>query len=452
MLKLTSSKLLLLLLAAFALSFSSCEDDEDTPNNPVIGSITDIVEGDANFTTLLAALERTGLDATLDISSANITVFAPNNAAFTASGIDLGSVSDDDLRNILLYHVIGGNVKAADIAEGESTAETLNENGAAGSALPVFISNSGGTISLSGADGNSASVTTADITAVNGTIHIIDDVLLPPTIVDRAIRAGDFSILLDAVTRAGLAGTLSGPGTFTVFAPTDQAFMDAGIDLDALSAEAIADVLRYHVLGATVASSEIAGGSSFPATINTNGPGDSPLSLLINNADDAIVLNGDAEVVLADVSGSNGVIHAINSVLSPQSIVDFVVKAPELDSLQGAVTATGLVPTLSADGPFTVFAPLNGGFEAVADTVATMTTERVTGILTYHVIGNANVRADMIPDSAATVQGDFLFFGGDNNATITTGSEQEVPIGAVNIQATNGVVHLVPTVLLPADF
>ncbi|OAV43457.1 fasciclin domain-containing protein [Lewinella sp. 4G2] len=447
MLKLTRSYQLLL-LAIFVLGFTSCDDDEDRPNNPVIGTIADIVESNGDFTSLAIALERTGLDATLDVANANVTVFAPNDAAFTAAGVDASSVDVDALRNILLYHVISGDVQAAEFADGEFTVNSLNTTGAGGSALPIFANNAGGSITVGGAADNSATVVTADVQAVNGTIHIIDDVLMPPSIVDRAVRDGRFNTLVAAVTRAGLAGVLSGAGTFTVFAPTDDAFADAGIDLDDLSDEDLGNILKYHVLGATVPSSAIAAGASFPSSINTTGPDGAALSLLVNNTTDGITINGNSNVVVADVSGNNGVVHAIDQVLMPQSIVDFVVNAPGLDSLAGAVVAAGLVETLSSDGPFTVFAPTNDAFAAIDSTVATLSVQQLSSVLTYHVVGGANVRSDALPAMATTVQGEDLNFSG---ATITTSSGQEVAISATDIQGTNGVVHLVPTVLLPTN-
>ncbi|MEM9258601.1 MAG: fasciclin domain-containing protein, partial [Bacteroidota bacterium] len=94
----------ILLLAIF--TFSACDDDEDLPNVPVIGTISDIVADDTRFTTLASALDRAGLVGTLDIFSASYTVFAPTDAAFQASGIDLNAVSDEALAEILLYHVL----------------------------------------------------------------------------------------------------------------------------------------------------------------------------------------------------------------------------------------------------------------------------------------------------------------------------------------------------------
>ena len=459
-----SSHYLLLLLAVLVLGFSACDDDDDQPNNPFVGTITDQVEADPNFSVLAGALERTGVADALDVPSANITVFAPTDAAFDAAGIDLAGLSDEVLANILRYHVISGNVQAAEIADGDSEVESLNTVGIGGSGLPLFVNNSGGTISLGGAVSNSATVTTADIEAVNGTIHIIDDVLIPPTIVDRAARLGNFNTLLGAATRAGLADVLSGEGTFTLFAPTDEAFTAAGIDPGTIDEAALANVLRYHVLGTIVGSGDIAAGASYATTLNTTGPDDSPLSMIINNTD-AVVINGDATVGPVDISGSNGVIHAIDNILTPQTLVDLVTKNSGLDSLTAALTAADLVSALSADGPFTVFAPSNAGFTAAADTLGTLTAAQVSTVLQYHAIGGSNVRSDALPDSVATLSGFNLNFGMmprdstmmDQDMSVFVQNNdvdslrQFVPFQVVDAQGTNGVLHIIENILLPVS-
>lgn len=447
----------MLLLALFTLTFSSCGDDDDQPNNPVIGTITDIVEGNGDFSTLAAALERTNLAGTLDVPSATFTVFAPTDAAFTASGIDLSAVSDEDLRDILLYHVKAERTPSGDFEDGDFEITSLNTTGAGGSALPIFATNSGGTITLGGKADNSATVATADVEAVNGIIHIIDNVLLPPSVVDRAIRDGRFTTLVAAVTRAGLASALDGAGTFTVFAPTDDAFAASGIDLDAVSDDDLADVLRYHVLGSTVAAGDIAAGFSYGTTINTEGPNDSPLSMIINNDGSTVRINDQADVVVTNVSGANGVVHAIDAVITPQSLVELVAKNGNLSSLTGALTAADLVSALDDEGPFTVFAPNNAAFTAAADTIAQIGADSLTQVLTYHVVAGANVRSDMLPDSAVTLQGSQLYFNPvetDGPVVIQNDFDslrQEVPFITNDIQGTNGVIHTIGSILLPKE-
>lgn len=441
--KLSTGWTAILLLCVFG--FASCGEDDEDVNQPVIGTITDIAANDSRFTTLVSALQRAGLDGTLDTPSGRYTVFAPTNDAFAASGIDLDALSDDELRNVLLYHVVSGGTifRTENIPEGQTNVNTLNTQGPS-EALQVTVDRSGSDVAV-----NNANVVVADVLAVNGVIHAIDQVLLPPTITSIAVADGRFTTLIAALQRVDLAGVFAGAGDFTVFAPTDAAFAEAGIDLNAVSDEALTDLLRYHVLGAGIAAGSIADGDSFAATLSESGPNDSALSLLINKTDGTVTINSDAAVVVADVFASNGVIHAIDKVLAYQSIVDFATKAQDLSSLAGALTSADLVGALSADGPFTVFAPTNGAFDDAAAVIATLTPEQVATVLTYHVVGGANVRSDAIPATANTLAMQSLTFTGDGNATIVTAAGQEVPIAAVDIQGTNGVVHVIGTVLVP---
>lgn len=441
--KLSTGWTAILLLCVFG--FSACGEDDEDLNLPVIGTITDIAAADDRFNTLVSALQRAGLDGTLDTPSGRFTVFAPTDDAFAAAGIDLDALSEDELRNILLYHVIGGDViyRTENIPSGETSLNTLNTEGPS-EANQVLVNSS-----TNGVTVNGANVVVADVLAVNGVIHAIDQILLPPTITSLAVADGRFTTLVAALQRVELDAVFSAPGDFTVFAPTDDAFAEAGIDLDAVTDEELTDLLRYHVLGGAVTAGDIADGDSFAATLSESGPDDSPLSLLINQTDGTVVINDDATVVVPNVFASNGVIHAIDKVLGYQSIVDFATKAEALSSLAGALTAADLVGALSADGPFTVFAPTNGAFDDAAAVIATLSAEQVATVLTYHVVSGANVRSDAIPATAGTLAMQSLTFTGDGNATIVTASGQEVPIAAVDIQGTNGVVHVVGTVLVP---
>ncbi|MFT7121766.1 MAG: transforming growth factor-beta-induced protein [Neolewinella sp.] len=438
--KLSTGWVAILVLCVFG--FSAC-DDEDVVTPPAIGTITTIAADDGRFTVLVSALQRTGLDAALNIASSRYTVFAPTDDAFAASGIDLASVSDDDLADILRYHVISGGTiyRSANIPAGITELGTLNDEGPV--ALPVTVNNATGGITVNGAN-----VVVADVEAVNGVIHAIDAVLLPPSIADRAIADGRFTTLLAALARTGLDVTLSADGDYTVFAPTDDAFAAAGIVLDDVTDEDLTALLLYHVVGVAIPAGDIASGDNFVASLSATGPGESTLSLLVNQTAGAVTINGDATVVVANVFANNGVIHAIDKVLAPQSIVDFATKAEGLSSLAGALTGANLVSVLSGDGPFTVFAPVNSAFEAAADVIATLSAEQVTNVLLYHVVAGANVRSDALPEATTTVNGDMLIF---NGATIETSTMQAVNIALTDIQATNGVVHLVPAVLVPTN-
>jgi len=448
----------ILLLVAFG--FSSCGDDDDRPNNPVIGTAFDVASGDDRFTILTAALERANLENTLDQPAARLTVFAPTDAAFNASGVDLASLSDDAVRNVLLYHVISGsNIASADIAAGRTELNTENKTGPAGNALPIFVDNNGGTININ----ENATVVDADIVVVNGTIHAIDQLLLPPSILDRARLDGRFNTLIAALERTELDDVVAGEGDFTVFAPTDAAFTDSGIDLDAVSDDDLKDLLLYHVLGSSVPAGAIGAGNNFVTTLSTTGPDDNALSALVDLTGGTVTVNSDATVVVPDVFATNGVVHAIDKVLAYQSIVDFTVKADGVSELEAAVTTAGLVTTLQGDGPFTVFAPVNSAFEAIADTAATLSTERLTNILLAHVVGGNVTSGDLTEGMVGTSNSNYMIDlqinpGADSTSTdddffeIATSDSTAVNFILTDIQGTNGVIHLIDEVLLPENF
>ena len=429
--------------------FSACDDEDSVTPVPVIGTITDIAAADSRFSTLVTALQRTGLDAVLDRPAGEFTVFAPTDEAFAASGIDLNSLTDEQLTNVLLYHVIGGQtIQAANIPGGRTEIASLNTTGPGEASLPLTIDNNGSGVVING----NTNVVVTDVIAVNGVIHAIDRVLLPPTVLDRAALDGRFTILAAALARTGLDDVVSGEGTFTVFAPTDEAFAGAGVDLDALSDDDLRNILLYHVLTTAVPAGAIADGDNFVTTVSATGPDAAPLSLLVNQTGGNVTLNDDATVVVADVNGSNGVVHAIDKILMPQSVLDFATKAGGTSELAGAVMTAGLVDALSGEGPFTVLAPVNAAFEAIADVAADLTTEQLQEVLTYHVV-SSNVRSDdlspgMVPSLNET---NMIDVRQDDNGFYVQSGDTRVDFVLNDIQATNGVIHLINTVLIPRD-
>ena len=272
------------------------DDTQDIPTNAQNTGVHD---------SLVAALSHAGLVSALQ-ADGPFTVFAPTDDAFAAAGIDLSTFDTDEenatLSDILLYHVVSGSVAASDVTDGMS-AEALN-----GDDLSFTVSD--GSVMV-----NDATVTTADVMASNGIIHVIDKVLMPPAdladIPTVAQGTGIHTSLVAAVVQAELLTTLQGDGPFTVFAPTDDAFAAAGIDLAALDTEegkaALTDILLYHVVSGAVPSSAVTDGMS-AAAVN----GDD-LSFTVGEG----VMVNDANVVLADVPASNGVIHVIDKVLMP---------------------------------------------------------------------------------------------------------------------------------------
>lgn len=303
-------------------SFMSCSEDSDevTPEpTPTTNTIIDIAQGD-DFTTLAAALDRVSLTATLN-GTGPFTVFAPTNAAFTAllanlklNGLD--EVPDDLLTEILLNHVVSGTVMSTDLTAGYvSTLAT----GAQDTKVSLLVDLTDG-VKLN----NTATVTTADVVADNGVVHVIDQVILVPNVVATAVANPNFSILVAALTderlaKADFANTLSGDGPFTIFAPTNEAFTallasnEEWNGLADIPAETLEAVLKYHVIvGDNINASEITDGAK-PTTFEGN-------TFVINTTDGVVITDvagKESNVILADVQASNGVIHAIDRVLIP---------------------------------------------------------------------------------------------------------------------------------------
>ncbi|MFN2203084.1 MAG: fasciclin domain-containing protein [Caldilineaceae bacterium] len=290
-------------------------------------------------------------------------------------------------------------------------------------------------------------------------------------IVDTAVAAGSFQTLVAAVQAAGLVDTLKGEGPFTVFAPTDEAFaaLPEGTVESLLEDPegALTDILLYHVVAGKVMAAdamgldgqmvETVGGNSFSVTLD----GD---SLMID----------EAKVVQPDIEASNGVIHVIDKVLIPPTgdetasaeeetteamdteamdIVDTAVAAGSFQTLVAAVQAAGLVDTLKGEGPFTVFAPTDEAFAALPEgTVESLLEDpegALTDILLYHVVAGKVMAAD-----AMGLDGQMVETVGGNSFSVTLDGDSlmidEAKVVQPDIEASNGVIHVIDKVLIPS--
>jgi uncharacterized surface protein with fasciclin (FAS1) repeats len=246
-------------------------------------------------------------------------VLAPTNAAFNTLLNDLGATSLNDipvdvLRNILLNHVISGDVRSGALTTGYvSTLAT----GPGNNPISLYVDVTSG-VKFNG----TATVTTADLIGTNGVVHVIDQVLTIPTVVNTALNNPNFSILVAALTRGDLGvdyvSLLSGDGPFTVFAPTNDAFVALLTELGAASlndipANTLNAVLQYHVVsGANVRSTQLTEGQN----VTTYQGGDFTVSL----AGGAKITDGQGRVsniIAVDVQAGNGVVHAIDKVILP---------------------------------------------------------------------------------------------------------------------------------------
>ena len=272
------------------------------------------------------------------------------------------------------------------------------------------------------------------------------------TVVDIIVDSESHTILETAVTAAGLVETLSGDGPFTVFAPTDEAF---ALLPEELIAELLADpsgdlttILTHHVHAGNVLSTDLSDGMMVPTLAETE--------LTVTIMGDMVQID-NATVSMADIVTDNGVVHVIDAVLvptteDPTTVVDIIVDSESHTILETAVTAAGLVETLSGDGPFTVFAPTDEAFallpeELIAELLADPSGD-LTTILTHHVHAGNVLSTDlsdgmMVPTLAeteltVTIMGDMVQI---DNATVSM----------ADIVTDNGVVHVIDAVLVPND-
>jgi len=391
------------------------------------------------FSSLVGAVAGAGLAGTLaDGSGDGFTIFAPTNSAF--SMVDLSGLSAQQIADTLTYHVVSGQLSAADVV-----------------ALPSARTVEGSAIAIDASDGvtlnGSSMITYTDFETSNGVIHVIDQVLsIRSTVVDQAIAAGSFTTLAGALSATGLAAALDGNGPFTVFAPTDDAFdlLPAGL-IDSLSAEQLSDILLYHVAGAELMAADVMMADGASAL--------SGGSIDIAVKDGTVVIDGRVQVTQTDITADNGVIHVIDAVMIdgafPGTVVDALIASPRFSDLVGAVVSADLAGALSSAPDLTVFAPTNDGFMRLPEgLVAGLDTPTLSAILQYHVLGSrvdaaGAVAAAGSPDAnVGTLLGETINLGVDQTVVINGRAQVEY----ADIHASNGVIHAIDSVYLPVDF
>lgn len=443
-------------------------------------SIVDIAVEDGRFTTLVAAIQAAGLAEILS-GEGQFTVFAPTDDAFAA--LPEGTVEslleepEGALKDILLYHVAEGALPAESVVTLESAMTIQGE--------PVAVKVIDDQVMLN----DSATVTITDIEASNGIIHVIDAVILPPSIVEAApeeqvtedemmdtksvaeiaAEDGRFTTLVAALEAADLVETLASEGEFTVFAPVDDAFaaLPEG-SVESLLEDpqgALKDILLYHVAAGIVPAETIVTLES--ATTVQGEP------VAIEVVDGQVMLNDSAKVIITDIEASNGIIHVIDAVIFPPSIVEaateeqlaeddttdvksiaeIAVEDGRFTTLVAALEAAGLVETLSGEGEFTVFAPVDEAFASLPEgTVESLLEDpqgALTDVLLYHVVdGTVSAETIVTLESAPTLQ------GSDVTVSIVDGEvflNDSVKVVITDIDASNGVIHVIDAVLLPAS-
>jgi uncharacterized surface protein with fasciclin (FAS1) repeats len=286
----------------------------------------------------------------------------------------------------------------------------------------------------------------------------------PQNIVEIALETPNLTSLVAALTAADgdLVTVLQGDGPFTVLAPTNDAFAAflSANDFNTLEdvpTDVLTQILLNHVIMADVVANDlITSGAGYTNTLAT-GPNNNAMSLYFNTSD-GVTFNGVSTVTQADIEATNGTIHIVDAVIGIPTVVTFAVADPSFSTLVTALTdltpATDFVSTLEGEGPFTVFAPTNEAFNALP---AIPEEEALTQVLLYHVVGGNVTSSDLTnpgETTAETLQGDSITItlpGSEGNiANITDASgATDIGIVAVDVQAGNGVIHVLNKVMIP---
>jgi uncharacterized surface protein with fasciclin (FAS1) repeats len=404
----------------------------------------DVIATSPNHTYLEAALIQEGLDVALQ-NGATLTVFAPDDNAFTALATALGTdiaglLALPNLADILTYHVLGSTVLSAAVTNGAivqplSLTNTLK-----------LTRTSGGNVFV-----NQAQVMAPDLIAANGVVHSMNGVLLPvQTVADIAIGSLVHTTLVAAVVEARLLPALTNPlSQLTVFAPTNDAFTAALTALGYTPAQLLAspmlsDILLYHVLGAEVVSTSLTNGQ-IATPLNTA----NSLKVTIDGTN---VYINQAQVTTADLQADNGVVHVLNAVVLPSlTVADVAIGSPVHTSLVAAVFQARLLPALT--NPFaslTVFAPTNTAFDNLATALGTdiagiLANPELADILLYHVIGSEVISGALMNGPVVTLNGQSVTVNLMSGVMINTAN-----VIVADLQADNGVVHVLDAVLVPS--
>ncbi len=459
-----SSKVLALIVI-FSIVFTSCKDNDVAPTPEP--AIVALAQGNPELTSLVTALTKfPDLVSTLS-GTGKYTVFAPTNAAFANLLSAIGQTSLDDipesvLKSVLEYHVVTTDaVLSTQLKSGDVLT-------ASGEAIAVDVASG---VKLNGP----VSVVTADVMASNGVVHVIDAVLVPPsitpvvgTIVAPAYFNKNFSTLVSAVVQADLlSALLSKNNELTLFAPSNAAFEAAGITaLPANTTEGnavLTSILANHVIAGAneIKASDIAAG---PSAATTLGGG----KIYLSKGAAGVFINGTTKVSTTDIQGSNGIVHVIDRTIVPptKTIAEIVVEnttasTPQFTQLLAALARTDgqgandLLAAVSAKtGELTVFAPTDAAFEALyaslnVSGVDDIDLATLIAVLKKHVVGARRFSTDLSTGDVATLNGNVSVNTSDLTVVGGSGTPAKLQSTLLNIHGTNGVIHVIDQVILP---
>lgn len=278
-----------------------------------------------------------------------------------------------------------------------------------------------------------------------------------PTTLELIQNSPDHTVLAQLLEDTGLNQALS-QGTYTIFAPTNAAFEN--VDTSGLTQDELANILRNHVVDGAAESSDLETTYINTLAVETLSGNENNLSLLVNVGTN-ITLNGISTVTGPDNFASNGVVHVVDEVITIPDVTTFATADPNFDVLEEALTRDdqqeqNYVETLSSfdePAPFTVFAPTNDAFSALLDeleeeSLADIDAELLTSVLNTHVVAGANLTTNELEDGIVETLGDSFDLDA-GNLSIVDLNGRTIAIVVTDVQAGNGVVHVVSTVILP---
>lgn len=449
----------------------SCEKDEDLFPKATTSPLTvaELIADNDNLSAFSAAIIQVNVDSILSTSS-NHTAFVPTDAAL--SGLDLSSMTDADLEVLLMNHL-----RATVNAEFVSTLTTGYTNSLAtdseGNSLSLFTNVEGETITINGVGTIQSSQ--QNLGGTNGVVHVVDGVLLPPTLADHIDANPNYTSFAAALSRADLTEVLDGTDRYTVFAPDNDAFEQFLVDVNGafgwatladIPVDVLTEVLNFHLIaGENIVSGDIDGLNS--ATVQGEN-----ISISGTVVADASYESGN--VNLTDVQSTNGIMHGVDKVMLPEGVFQSVLSATlnmserlEDRGFSSFLAAAALV-NLSVDldmDELTVFVPNNDGFNALFATVTNFDAlsdfdtpeelETLKKLLEYHIYQGSLMTSNLTDGGTiATVHGDDITvdLSGDNPRLIPT-IEGAIPSTLVvgNIGSTNGIIHEISRVLVPAE-
>lgn len=437
-----------------------------SPTHAAGNTVLDVAWHDGACATWVRAVNTTDLNVLLTLKGP-FTVFVPNDTAYAAMpAAERARMMQNNttLRQALLYYIVPGRLTAADLQGRASVMTALG--------VPLRIEQRDGALWLDGI----ARVVATDQIASNGIVHMVDAVLPLPSIAQTTatpgqIRPGSLLALLAAdgrftqfvsdITTVGMEPLLNNHGQFTVFAPTDAAYATLA-NRGALLANhrLLRQMLLYHLVRGVVPAAELTTGATLPTALGR------PLS--VSATAGTPLLNGQARVVQGDMRATNGVAHAIDVVLRPSAgaydspdlrpilnrnpgnILDVMANDPQLSRFVTRIQYSGLENLLVQHRPFTVFAPTNAAIDALPPEFTCACMENRTllkELMLFHIVPGRYSAAQLAEQSALrSAFGESIPLTQTANGPLIDGAQLVVR----DIQATNGVIHVVDVVLRPA--